>query len=183
MKKPITIFLLFVAVQSAYAQVANTTVEYFFNSNATLWDLADIRLGRYPDKGDEYYSIGYSFLSYDFDSGVPSINYRLDNRTGLPLDKQGVEDVCENYMESQIFLLRMNHAEIFGHRGFSNRSLSEKLDALEKSIKVIISISKINYGERVDGKQLVNFEVNDSTKSSFYCTTTGYEKPISKTWQ
>lgn len=70
MKRPVAILFLFVAVQSAFTQVANTTVEYFFNSNATLWDLADIRLGRYSDKGDEYNLIDDSFLNFDFDSGV-----------------------------------------------------------------------------------------------------------------
>ena len=169
-------------IPAASAQVTNSTVDYFFDRSATIWDVADLRLENYFERmrleslledHSPFVSVNYSFLDYDFDTGVPTIHFSIEIEDGsgdaLPsLPRQMVEGMCESGMEFKLRMLRMKHADFFGRRGFSNKTLSEKLQQLEKQMKV--EISYFGYDE------------NDALET-LSCTTTGYQKPIYKTWK
>ena len=182
MRHYIVVLYLVMAIPAASAQVTNSTVDYFFVRSATIWDIADLRLENYFEKmrltslledKSPVVSVNYSFLDYDFDSGVPTINFSIQIEDGsgsaLPsFPRQLVEDICERHMESKITMLGLKHADFFGHRGFSNKNLSEKLQQLEKQMRV--EISYFGYDENDELEMLS-------------CTTTGYQKPIYKTWE
>ena len=116
---------------------------------------------------EETLSLSYITLDYDFDSAVPTIYFSIEDKSDTGLSRPIVERLCDLHMKSKINYLRRNHADIFGHVGFTNKNLSEKLKQLEKQMRVEISY----------------VEYTDTGISEFSCVTTGYQQPISKTWR
>ena len=182
MKHYIFFVYLVMLIPAASAQVTNSTVDYFFDRSATIWDIADLRLENFFEKkrfedliedNRPLTSVNYSFLDYDFGTGVPTIHFSMQIEDSLSSSKsspprQFVEGICERHMELKLRQLRMRHYDFFGHRGFSNKNLDEKLQQLEKQMRV--EITYFGYDE------------NDAVEK-LSCTATGYQKPIYKTWE
>ncbi len=167
-----------------FAQPSNTTVDYFFEKPATLWDLAELRLTQqFSESKFEFVNVNFLGLDYDWDSGIPGVEFTLDLLPGSnPMSLSRAEEMCDAVVLGLTQTISLSHSDTWGNTGFTTQVMNEKVDALKKQMQVRLTIYRTNLSELdpVSGKyEDKNF---DSEKhSAIVCSTSGYRESVSRT--
>lgn len=167
----------------AHAQPSNTTVDYFFNEPATLWDLAELRIAeKYRESPYPSLTVSFTGLEYDWDTGVPSVEFSLDLLRGAdPMSLSLAENICEMVVGNLTTNLDLFHNDTWGHAGFSTKRWKEKSDEIRKQLRVVVSI----YHSNTPAMDPVTYEFPNNfehpTIKYVICSTTGYGKEVSVT--